>query len=191
MSEPVAPMQCLWVEARLPAVWPFFGPAGWPYAAHPFPGGAAGSPVAAGAAHRWRWHSHPELQPESLAAAALPPGTVTAPQRSYERMDDKWKKTVGYFFFFFTQPSWLAANGATWVTHLVSVSANGDTSCTNGEEATNNAQCTYSISIFFSLFWVLCRVRLISSFIRSALRHLWWRASNFWSSGSALPSLYT
>lgn len=61
----------------------------------------------------------------------------------------------------------------------------------NGEEGTNNARCTYSISIFFSLFWVLCRVRLISSFIRSALRHLWWRASNFRSSGSALPSLYT
>lgn len=51
--------------------------------------------------------------------------------------------------------------------------------------------CTYSISIFFSLFWVLCKVRLMSSFILSASRHLWWRASIFLNSGSALPSLYT
>lgn len=49
----------------------------------------------------------------------------------------------------------------------------------------------YSMSIFFSFFWVFCRVRLMSSFILSAFRHLWWRASIFLNSGSALPSLYT
>lgn len=68
---------------KLPVVWPSFEPAGWPCAAHPSPCEAASSPVAAGAAPRWRWHSRPGLQPDSPAAAALPPGTVTAPHCSY------------------------------------------------------------------------------------------------------------
>lgn len=37
---------------------------------------------------------------------------------------------------------------------------------------TVNLYYTHSISIFFSLFCVLCRVRLMSSFILSASRHL-------------------
>lgn len=40
-------------------------------------------------------------------------------------------------------------------------------------KSTEKKSSSYSISSFFSLFWVLCRVRLASSFIRSALRHLW------------------
>lgn len=77
---------------KLPVVWPSFGPAGWPCAAHPSPCRAASSPVAAGAAPRWCWHSRPGLQPESPAAAALPPGTVTAPRCSYRRTDESRKE---------------------------------------------------------------------------------------------------
>lgn len=50
---------------------------------------------------------------------------------------------------------------------------------------------TYSSSDFFSLLWALCKAALMSSFILSAFRHLWWRASIFLSSGSALRSLHT
>lgn len=59
------------------------------------------------------------------------------------------------------------------------------------KEGTISVQQTYSNSVFFSLLWALCRAALISSFILSAFRHLWWRASIFLCSGSALRSLDT